>query len=161
MRFLALALGLSLGCAADEAQRGAEARETTAARKPSAPEPSKAEPPPKAPVPPEGAGLMTTPQLFVQRCDDAHPCPSLRQAEGTSHCAALDLGGGGWRLPEKREVAGFAGVEGLENLSGYHWTKTPFEQDATQLWIVDPTSDQPTTIPGDRKPFTIRCVREP
>ena len=28
-------------------------------------------------------------------------------------------------------------------------------------WIYDPVGGQMTTIPRDRKPFTIRCVYEP
>ena len=58
----------------------------------------------------------------------------------------------------------FRKVEGLEATGGYHWTRTPFEDDLGQVWIVDPEDPQKapaTTIPRERKEFRIRCVKEP
>jgi len=117
----------------------------------------KARPPP----PPEGAVLLEPP-LYAMRCDAAHPCPSLLQPAGETHCRDLTLGGlSHWRLPDREEVKRFAAAAGAEQLDGFHWTRTPFTEDAAQAWIVDPKSGQETTIPRTRKPFTIRCVFEP
>ena len=121
----------------------------------------KSEPPPA----PEGAVTLPDPWLYVQTCADPHPCPSLKQPAGDAHCRELVLGGHDvWRLPSKDEVLRFAGVEGLEHTGGYHWTRTPFEDDLGQVWIVDPDDPQgapATTIPRERKEFRIRCVKEP
>ncbi|MCA9696705.1 MAG: hypothetical protein KC431_04195, partial [Myxococcales bacterium] len=91
--------------------------------------------------------------------------PELLQPAGDLHCRELRLGNqDGWRLPSKDEVPRFAGVEGLEATEGYHWTRTPFDDDLKQVWIVDfadPAAAPATTIPRDRKPFRIRCVKEP
>lgn len=120
-----------------------------------------AEPPPA----PEGAVTLRDPWLYVQTCAEPHPCPELMQPAGDAHCRELDLGGFvNWRLPNKDEVPRFEGVDGLENTAGYHWTRTPFGEDASQVWIVDaedPQNAPATTIPRDRKPFRIRCVQEP
>lgn len=117
---------------------------------------------PSPPPAPTGALTITDPPLFVQTCAKEHPCPSLLQAEGEQHCNKLTLGTAhGWRLPTREEVERMRGNEGLAELGGYHWTSTAFDQDESQVWIVDPTSDQPTTVPRDRKPFRIRCVKEP
>jgi hypothetical protein len=120
-----------------------------------------AEPPPA----PEGSITLRDPWLYVQTCAEPHPCPDLLQPAGDAHCRELRLGGHvNWRLPSKDEVLRFKGVEGLEATAGYHWTRTPYEDDMAQAWIVDPEdpSGAPaTTIPRDRKPFRIRCVKEP
>lgn len=117
----------------------------------------KARPPP----PPVGAVLLEPP-LYALSCDAAHPCPSLLQPAGETHCRDLTLGGlAHWRLPDREEVKRFAAAPGLEQLEGFHWTRTPFADDAAQAWIVDPKSGQETTIPRTRKPFMIRCVFEP
>lgn len=117
--------------------------------------------PPPAPV---GAELMNDPWLYVQTCEDERPCPDLTQTEGELHCEKLALGDRtqGWRLPSREEAERFASVEGLQKLEGYHWTRTPFDDDMMQVWIVDPKNAGPaTTIPRKRKPFRIRCVYEP
>jgi len=118
----------------------------------------------KPPPPPAGVALLDPP-LYVQRCDAAVPCVALLQPAGEAHCRGLTLGGlTGWRLPDRAEVARFArgtGADQLEGLEGFHWTRTAYEEDSKQAWIVDPKSGQETTIPRDRKPFTIRCVIEP
>ena len=75
----------------------------------------------------------------MQTCAEPHPCPSLKQPAGDAHCRALMLGDHDiWRLPSKDEVARFKGVEGLEETSGYHWTRTPYAEDLGQVWIIDP-----------------------
>lgn len=141
-----------------EREREAPSKERNSTPADDAPTPTM----PSAPPAPEGAITLPNPDLFVQTCGDAHPCPQLVQAEGEKHCASLTLGAAStWRLPTREEVERLRGVEGLGELAGYHWTSTAFEQDDTQVWIVDPTADQPTTVPRDRKPFRIRCVREP
>ena len=119
-----------------------------------------------APPPaPEGSVTIEGPWLYVQTCAEPHPCPELKQPAGDAHCRELELDGhGDWRLPDKDEVVRFEGVAGLENTAGYHWTRTPFGDDVSQVWIVDPDDPQnapATTIPRDRKPFRIRCVQEP
>ncbi len=118
-----------------------------------------AEPPP----PPEGAIVLPEPWLYVQTCSESHPCPDLEQPAGDAHCRELILGGHDvWRLPSKDEVARFKGAEGLEQTAGYHWTRTPYEEDLGQVYIVDPEgAGPPTTIPRERKKFRIRCVKEP
>lgn len=126
-----------------------------------------AEPTAKPPPAPEGSVLLPDPKhyLYVQTCAEPHPCPSLKQPAGDAHCRELRLGGhDAWRLPSKDEVVRFAGLEGLQDTAGYHWTRTPFEDDLGQVWIVDPEDPQgapATTIPRDRKEFRIRCVKEP
>ena len=120
-----------------------------------------AEPPPA----PEGTVTLENPWLYVQTCAEPHPCPDLLQPEGDKHCRELKLGGHvNWRLPDKEEVQRFARAEGLEAREGYHWTRTPDEENMSMAWIVDfaaPDVGMPTTIPRDRKPFRIRCVKEP
>lgn len=118
----------------------------------------------KPPPPPPGVALLDPP-LYVQRCDATLPCPSLLQPAGEAHCRELTVGGmKGWRLPDRAEVARFgraSGPDALDGLAGFHWTRTAYADDSKQAWIVDPKTGQETTIPRDRKPFTIRCVFEP
>ncbi len=117
----------------------------------------KAQPPPA----PEGSVLLDPP-LYVQSCSAGVPCPALLQPAGETHCRELELGGREhWRLPDREEVKRMAGVAGLEALTGFHWTRSAYAEDAGQAWIVDPATGQETTIPRDRKPFTIRCVFDP
>lgn len=133
--------------------------------KPDAPVPGDAAPfatPTAKPPPPPAGAAVLDPPLYVQRCDAAHPCPSLLQPAGETHCRDLTLGAlEHWRLPDRAEVARFARASDLDHLEGFHWTRTAFSEDAKQAWIVDPKSGQETTIPRDRKPFTIRCVFDP
>lgn len=121
----------------------------------------KTEPPPG----PEGTITLPDPWLYVQTCAEPHPCPELLQPAGDAHCRELQLGGHvNFRLPSKDEVPRFRGLEQLEARAGYHWTRTPFEEDMKQAWIVDPEDPEgapATTIPRDRKPFRVRCVKEP
>ncbi|MBK9758022.1 MAG: hypothetical protein IPO88_31810 [Nannocystis sp.] len=146
------------------AQAPAKAVDTPAKldpKPPTAPDAPFATPKARPPPAPEGAVLLEPP-LYALRCDAAHPCPSLLQPAGETHCRELRLGGlAHWRLPDREEVKRFAGVQGLEQQDGFHWTRTPFAEDAAQAWIVDPKSGQETTIPRTRKPFTIRCVFDP
>ncbi len=116
--------------------------------------------PPKAP---DGSIALRDPWLYVQTCAEPHPCETLEQPAGDAACRELRLGNyEGWRLPSKDEVPRFQGVAGLEATAGYHWTRTPFDDDLGQVWIVDPSGEGPaTTIPRDRKPFLVRCVKEP
>lgn len=169
-----LALGLLFGfaswslAACDGGETNAEA--VTKQEKAEAPTPAAPTPPPLAPAAPpepmEGAivapGTGPNTWLHVQTCAEPHACPDLIQPEGDAHCKALELsaGVGGWRLPTREEVHRFAGREGLEHREGYHWTSSPYEDDPKQIWIVDPAGSQPTTIPGDRKPFRVRCVHD-
>ena len=122
-----------------------------------------AKPTAKPPPPPTGSYLHEKSALFIQRCTADHPCEKKLQAEGEAHCRAFSLGAykEGWRLPTLEEAKLFAGIDALEDKDGFHWTSTAYEEDDKQAWIVDPTSGQSTTIPRDRKPFTIRCVYEP
>ena len=119
----------------------------------------------KPPPAPEGSIALPDPWLYVQTCADPHPCPDLKQPAGDAHCRELHLGGhDAWRLPSRDEVVRFKGVDGLQATAGYHWTRTPFEDDLGQVWIVDPedpTGAPATTIPRDRKEFRVRCVKEP
>jgi hypothetical protein len=119
----------------------------------------KAEPPPA----PEGSIALPDPWIYVQTCAEPFPCKELEQPAGDAACRELRLGAHeDWRLPSKDEVPRFHGVAGLEQTAGYHWTRTPFEDDMSQAWIVDPSGEgQATTIPRDRKPFRIRCVKDP
>ncbi len=119
----------------------------------------KAAPPPA----PEGSTLLASKPLYVQTCAEEHPCADLLQPAGETHCRDLTLGGReNWRLPDRDEVEMFSKIQGeLEQLEGFHWTRTIDEGNAKQSWIVDPVGGQKTTIPRDRKPFKIRCVHEP
>jgi len=115
----------------------------------------------RPPPPPDGAALLDPP-LYVQRCDAAHACPELLQPAGETHCRELRLGGiAHWRLPDRAEVQRFTTGVAMEKLEGFHWTRTAYAEDSKQAWIVDPKTGQETTIPRDRKPFTIRCVIDP
>ena len=124
-----------------------------------------ADPQAEPPRAPEGALTLRKPWLYVQTCAEPNLCPDLLQPAGDKHCRELKLGGHvNWRLPSKDEVLRFGGVEGLEARAGYHWTRTPDEENMAMAWIVDPEDTQvarPTTIPRERKPFRIRCVKEP
>ena len=130
-----------------------------------APEPAEAAPdkepaadPPPPPPAPEGAQLIG--KIYVQNC--AEPaCPKLLQPAGQAHCKSLKQGDTQtWRLPTLEEAKGFTGVDGLQVLEGFHWTSSPYTDDDKQAWIMDPMGGQSTTIPRDRKPFTIRCVAD-
>ncbi len=122
-----------------------------------------AKPTAKPPPPPTGSYLDEKNALFIQRCTAEHPCVKKLQADGEAHCRTYSLGAyvEGWRLPTLEEAKRFAGIDALEDNEGFHWTSTPYPEDAKQAWIVDPKSGQSTTVPRDRKPFTIRCVYEP
>jgi hypothetical protein len=124
-----------------------------------------AQPTAKPPPAPEGSVLLPEPWLYVQTCAEPNPCPSLEQPAGDAHCRELRLGGhDAWRLPSKNEVTRFNSVEGLQDTAGYHWTRTPYDEDLGQVWIVDfmdPKGAPATTIPRTRKKFRIRCVKEP
>lgn len=119
------------------------------------------EPPPA----PEGSLTLADPWLYVQTCAEPHTCPELLQPAGDAHCRELQLGGHvNWRLPSREEVPRFRGVEGLEARAGYHWTRTPDAENPKFAWLVDPEDKLGTpelTTPRDRKPFRIRCVKEP
>ena len=99
----------------------------------------------------------------MQKCDKKHPCPKLFQAQGEKHCRELKLGQrDSWRLPDRKEVEGLTAIKDqLEDVEGFHWTRTPYDEDPKQVWIVDPIGGYKTTAPRTRKPFTIRCVQEP
>lgn len=158
MRSPAVVPLLALACGSPEPPPAAAAPSAPA---PAAPAPAAAAPTPAA-EPPPGAARLADPPLLVQRCADTFPCADLLHAAGTKTCAEVEIGGlAGWRLPTRAEAERFAGRTELADLAGYHWTSTPFDDDPAQFWIVDPTRDQPTTVPGDRKPFRIRCVRDP
>lgn len=156
-----------VACGAPSAPPGPTPTPTPAPAAPAdAPAPAApfATPTAKPPPPPEGVVLLDPP-LYVQRCDAAQPCPALLQPAGEAHCRGLTLGGlSGWRLPDRAEVARFGratGPDQLSGLEGFHWTRTAYAEDGKQAWIVDPKTGQETTIPRDRKPFTIRCVIDP
>jgi hypothetical protein len=135
----------------------------TPATKPK-PEPFVAKPKAAPPPAPKGAIAIPDPWRYVQVCDEQHPCPELLQTEGELHCRSFGLSvlKSGWRLPSKSEMGAWGKTEGLEQVEGYHWTRTPYEDDPMQAWIVDPSGKaQATTIPRKRKPFRVRCVYEP
>lgn len=114
---------------------------------------------PPAQPPPSGVAIGRD-GLWVQRCDATATCPKLLQPAGLKHCDALELGGhDDWRLPTRAEVNGLGRLDGLEDRAGYHFTATVDDGNEALVWIVDPTTNQPTTVPPTRKPFTIRCVR--
>ncbi len=155
-----LALLLLLGCdggakptadASDEAGAGNERPG------PGAPEP---EPEPEPLKAIEGAVADEGRRIHVQACTEAVPCPKLLQAAGETQCAELDLDGKGWRLPTRDEAKGFKDLAGLFETEGFHWTGTAFADDDAQRWIFDPGSGSETTVPRDRKSFTVRCVRD-
>ena len=160
---LASLLGLFVACG--EGAPKAEVAPTPApeaAAKAPAEAPPFATPAERPPPPPVGAILLERPALYVQRCDPEHPCPFLMQPEGEAHCRGLKLGDyeSGWRLPDRDEAVRFSAPE-LAAREGFHWTRTAYADDPKQAWIVDPIGGQSTTIPRDRKPFTIRCVMTP
>lgn len=176
---ISVALLLSLACdkAADTKKADADADKTADAKKAGDEDPADKDPGDKEPAAnfadpqtepppaPEGTVLMAKPWLYVQTCAEPHTCPDLLQPEGDKHCRELKLGGHvNWRLPDKKEVERMGSVEGLEAREGYHWTRSPDEENMNMAWIVDfaaPDVGMPTTIPRDRKPFRIRCVKEP
>jgi hypothetical protein len=171
----ALILALGVGCdkqsskANEKAESGAKVdsdkSEPGDEPKPNEKAASFAEPKMEPPPGPEGTITLPDPWLYVQTCAEPHPCPELTQPAGDAHCRELQLGGHvNFRLPSKDEVPRFRGLEKLEARAGYHWTRTPFDDDMGQAWIVDPEDPEgapATTIPRDRKPFRIRCVKEP
>lgn len=159
MRPVLFVLAVSVSC-------GTPAEKSTQKSAPE-PTPTPAEPKPEPPAPVEAPAPAPLPgtavdgKLMIQTCADTHPCPDLLQTEGEKGCSEIEISGTqDWRLPTKAEAERFARVEGLLELEGYHWTSTPFEEDDKQVWIIDPKSNQPTTVPRDRKPFRIRCVRD-
>lgn len=161
-----LLLAPLLACGGDASKPAAPAPAATPAPAlaPPAPAPGEpfATPNAKPPPPPVGAIALDKPPLYVQTCDPEHPCPALLQPAGEAHCRDLKLGDyeSGWRLPDREEVKRFRG-DGLHALEGFHWTHSAYADDPKQAWIVDPVGGQETTIPRDRKPFTVRCVMSP
>lgn len=161
----ALGLAFLLACGAGTPQQPAQSDPARSEPAKQAPAPEKQQEPfatPKAKPPPAPDGaVLLDPPLYVQRCDPAHPCTKLLQPAGETHCRQLKLGATtGWRLPDRHEVKRFTAAE-LADVDGFHWTRTAFDQDPAQAWIVDPKSGKETTIPRNRKPFTIRCVLDP
>lgn len=150
---------------ADDKQAADEKADKADEPEPDEPVANFAEPKTPPPPAPEGAITLEDPWLYVQTCAEPNPCVELLQPAGDAHCRELKLGGHvNWRLPSKDEVMRFRGVEALEGRAGFHWTRTPFEEDMAQVYIVDPEGEAnlaQTTIPRDRKPFRIRCVKEP
>lgn len=168
-----LTLSLALGCekSSTKAEPKPDAKPEPAKLDPDEPQPKEqaasfAQPRTDPPPGPEGTiTLSDEPWLYVMTCAEPNPCPELLQPAGDAYCRELKLGGHvNFRLPSKDEVPRFRGVEQLEKRAGYHWTRTPFADDMGQAWIVDPEDPEgapATTIPRDRKPFRIRCVKEP
>lgn len=129
-----------------------------------APKPFVAKPKVQPPPAPRGAIAIPDPWRYVQICDEANPCPDMLQTEGELHCRdfGLTVLKTGWRLPSRSEMGAWGSTKELNQVEGYHWTRTPFDEDPMQAWIVDPSGKaQATTIPRKRKPFRIRCVYEP
>ncbi|MCA9653679.1 MAG: hypothetical protein H6712_26465 [Myxococcales bacterium] len=160
MRLLpVLACSLVLACdsAKPAADPPAEAKEAEATPKPAAPE---ARPEPE-PLPPAPEGTVVIDRKYVHTCADPTSCPTLLQDAGAAHCAGLELGGLSWRLPTLAELESWKGNAELSGFDVFHWSGSAWEEDAAQLWILDPGSDAKTTAKPDRKPFTIRCVAEP
>ncbi len=179
---LSAGLGLALACGSEPAPASGEKDNTAAKADDAKADDAKADdakadadakgdkageafatPTAKPPPPPTGSYLHEKSALFIQRCTAEHPCEKKLQPEGEAHCRTYSLGAykGGWRLPTLEEAKLFAGIDALEDKDGFHWTSTAYEEDAKQAWIVDPKSGQSTTVPRDRKPFTIRCVYKP
>lgn len=159
----ALAMLLLWGCdggstgssgPSDSSGAGEPADEAPADTQPAA----EVEPPPMAAV--DGAVADEERRIHVQLCAEALPCPKLLQAAAETHCKELDLDGGRWRLPTRDEAKGFKALDGLADRDGFHWTSTAFADDDAQRWIYDPASGSETTVPRDRKKFTVRCVRD-
>ncbi len=148
VRILAFALAVALGCDAAPKPAPLEAAPEPATPKPAAPKPA-----------PGGSTILGG--VYVQTCATPGACPSLLQPAGAAHCKALGLGGMTWRLPTRDELKAWRGKPELVGFEGFHWSGTPFEDAPGQVWIFDPTSGSETTIPGDRKPFAVRCVAKP
>ena len=155
------------GTSATKAETKAETKVETKAETKAETAPGKAPPfatpTAKPPPPPEGVALLERPPLYVQRCDEQHPCPTLTMPEGETHCRELELGNrDSWRLPDREEAEAFAAIKDqLDQVEGFHWTRTPYSEDPGQTWIIDPVGGFKTSIPPTRKPFLIRCVQEP
>lgn len=126
-----------------------------------APADAKASPTKPAALAPAPDGAVIVGKLYAQTCAPTHACPSMLQAAGEAHCKALALGGLSWRLPTHAELKSLAGRAGLLATDGFHWSGTPFAEAPDQVWIFDPKTGSETTIPRDRKPFTVRCVAQP
>jgi hypothetical protein len=124
-------------------------------------EPAKAAPSKPTTLAPAPQGATIVGKLYVQTCAAAHACPSLLHAAGEAHCEGLASGGLAWRLPTHAELKSLPGRPGLEAMDGFHWSRTPFADAPDQMWIFDPKTGSETTIPRDRKPFTVRCVAQP
>jgi len=146
------ALVIVLGCDAAPAPAPSEAPPPAAPAKPAAKAPT------LAPAP---RGTTILGNVYVQTCASEGSCPALLQVAGVAHCKALVLGGLAWRLPTQAELKSWRGKPALAGFDGFHWSSTPFADAPDQVWIYDPTSGSETTIPADRKPFTVRCVAQP
>jgi hypothetical protein len=151
VKHLSSALVILLGC--DAAPAPAAAPEKT--------EPAKSATTKPAALPPAPEGATIIGKLYVQTCAKEGSCPALLQPAGVDHCKSLETGGVAWRLPTHDELKSWRGKPGLTGFDGFHWSSTPFADAPGQVWIFDPTSGSETTIPKDRKPFTVRCVAQP
>ena len=158
------ALAVTIGCNQRPAPAPERAPEVKAPPAETPPPKKQAEPfatPTAKPPPPPAGAVLLAPDLYVQRCDDAHACPQLTQPQGEVHCRELVLGGhDSWRLPDKAEAERFHELGDADALDGFHWTRTPYDEDAGQAWIIDPKSGSKTTYQRERKAFTVRCVQE-
>lgn len=151
MKSLVPAIAIVLACDA--------APTPAAAPAPAAPTPAVSPKPAALPPAPDGATVLGN--VYVQTCAASGSCPALLQLAGAARCKALALGGLAWRLPTQAELKSWRGKPELVGFEGFHWSSTPFADAPGQVWIYDPTSGSETTIPPDRKPFTVRCVAQP
>jgi hypothetical protein len=119
--------------------------------------------PPVGTPPAPGTRMLIRPDLVVQDCSELAPCPDLLQPAALAHCAELKLGGlAPWRLATRDELERLAALGEVPGLAGYHWSSSAWEDDPSQVWIVDPAGrEQATTLPPTRKPLRARCVHTP
>jgi Protein of unknown function (DUF1566) len=114
-------------------------------------------------------GLVTDriTSLTWQRVVDA---AALDAAEAARYCEELDLGGGGFRLPTRIELASLLDVRNEspaidsaafpETLAEPHWTSSPYADGPSFKWVVHfGFSTAHVLAKPVEEPYAVRCVR--
>jgi hypothetical protein len=99
---------------------------------------------------------------------DAHNSDAIDHAAAMLYCTGLSLAGGGWRLPEVKELSSivdlrrvypsidlqyFAGAE-----TSNYWSASSFASDKGNAWAVY-FRDGGVTAYNEADTFFVRCVR--
>jgi hypothetical protein len=109
---------------------------------------------------PEHAIALADERVAALRCTTKKSCPQLTASAAKAFCEDLaKKEKRPWRLPTRSELESFSSEVAAPFADSYHWSATPFERDAAQVWIVMPSNPNvSTTYRGEAKKFVTHCV---